>query len=264
MQNYSTNSPESGTRRTGAPALSRGLAVLREIAARPEGAGAAELARKLGIPRATLYRLLGTLVAGGFAQPAPGLPARYVLGPALGRIAGTREPERDLVDLARPVMDALARELGETVKLVVRDGFEALTVAVSLPRRDSCIASRVGTRLPLYVGASQRLLLAHAPPPVRDRVLAGPLDRVASRTITHPGRLRAELDALAARRAFASHGEGVEGVGATAVLIGAPRAEPKAALVAVYVFASQGQRRLADVRRATIRAADAITAAVDA
>ena len=97
----------------------------------------------------------------------------------------------------------------------------------------------------------------------RHQVLAGPLDRVASRTITNPGRLRAELDALAGRRAFASHGEGVEGVGATAVLIGAPRAEPKAALVTVYVFASQGQRRLADIRRATIRAAETITATID-
>ena len=263
MRHYSTNDPETGKRKTGAPALSRGLAVLREIAARPEGAGAAELAGSLGIPRATLYRLLATLVDGGFAQPASPLSARYVLGPALGRIAGTREPERDLVELARPVMDLLARELGETVKLVVRDGLEALTVAASIPRRDSCIASRVGARLPLYVGASQRLLLAHASLAVRDRVLAGPLDRVASRTITHAGRLRAELAVLAGRRVFASHGEGVEGVGATAVLIGRPRAEPKAALVTVYVFASQGQRRLADIRRATIRAAETITTAVD-
>ena len=71
-------------------------------------------------------------------------------------------------------METLAAELGETVKLVVRDGREALTVAAVIPR-DACIASRVGTRLPLHVGASQRLLLAHAPAEIRDAVLASPL-----------------------------------------------------------------------------------------
>jgi IclR family acetate operon transcriptional repressor len=243
---------------TDTPALSRGLAVLRELAARPQGAGAADLARVVGAPRATLYRLLRTLIAEDFVRADPRTPGRYLIGPAIARMAGGGA-ERDLVAIARPAMDALAASLGETVKLVVRDGLEALTAAVSVPERDSCIASRPGARLPLYVGASQRLLLAHAPPDVQRRVLEGPLRRIASRTITQPRRLRAELDALATRREFASHGEGVEGVGAAAALVGASDAEPRAALVAVYVHASQNVRRLAEIRRETIAAATAIT-----
>jgi len=247
----------------GTPALSRGLAVLRALAGRGEGLSAAELAARVGAPRATLYRILRTLVNEGFASPAPGAGGRYVLGPALRTLRAEARQPRDLEPAARPVMDALAARLGETVKLVVREGLEAVTVAVTIPRRDSCIASRVGTRMPLHVGASQRLLLSHAPDKVRDAVLAGPLPRVASRTITSSARLARDLGSLAGRRQVAGHDEGVEGVGATAALVGPERAEPVAALVAVYVFASQGARRLAEIRRRTSEAADAITRALD-
>ncbi len=247
----------------GTPALSRGLAVLRALAGRGEGLTASDLAPVVGAPRATLYRILRTLVSEGFAAPAPGGGGRYVLGPALRTLRTEARQPRDLEPVARPVMDALAARLGETVKLVAREGLEAVTLCVTIPRRDSCIASRVGTRMPLHVGASQRLLLAHAPDAVRDVVLAGPLPRVASRTITSGARLARDLVSLAARRQVAGHDEGVEGVGATAALVGAEDGEPVAALVAVYVFASQGARRLSEIRRRTSEAADAITRALD-
>ncbi len=246
----------------GVPALTRGLALLRQLAAQPEGTSATELAEATGAPRATLYRLLRTLVAEGFAAPAGGAPGRYVLGPALGHMAGAASPGRSLLDAARPVMDSLANALSESVKLVVRDGLTALTVAVSIPRRESYIAARVGHRLPLHVGASQRLLLAHAPADIRERVLQGPLPRAASRTVTSRRRLARDLALLAGRRELASHGEGIEGIGATAALVGPPVLEPVAVLVTVYVYASQSPRRLAEIRRATGKAADAITRAL--
>ena len=255
----STTTPGQGGSDAGTPALRRGLALLRQLAGASEGLAAAELAARLGVPRATLYRLLRALLDEGFAAvTADG--ARYRLGPAVARLvhAGGR---RDVEGAARPAMAALAASIGETVKLVVRDGIEALTVAAVIPR-DACIASRVGTRLPLHVGASQRLLLAHAPAEVREAVLAGPLARLTPRTLTSPQRLRRELALLARRRELASHGEGIDGVGATAALVGPPDAEPLAALVAVYVYASQNARTLARMRRKVLEAARAIDAAL--
>ncbi|GIK85054.1 MAG: IclR family transcriptional regulator [Betaproteobacteria bacterium] len=243
-----------------APALRRGIALLRELALAPDGRNAAELAERLAVPRATLYRLLRTLVEERLVAPSAA-PGRFVLGPAVAQLAAAAGGRRDLEGVARPLMEALAGEIGETVKLVVRDGREALTVAVAIPR-DACIASRLGTRLPLYVGASQRLLLAHAPPEVRDDVLAAPLERITPRTITSPARLRRELETLAKRRDLASHGEGIDGVGATAALVGAGGAEPVAALVAVYVYASQTARTLSRIRRRVLATAATITRAL--
>jgi DNA-binding IclR family transcriptional regulator len=253
---------DSSTKTAGGdtPSLRRGLALLRDLAGAPEGRSAADLGARLGVPRATLYRLLRALADESFVLPtADG--GGYRLGPALAELAGAANGRRDLEGVARPVMEALAATIGETVKLVVRDGREALTVAAVIPR-DACIASRVGTRLPLHVGASQRLLLAHAPADVRESVVAGPLVRVTSRTVASPDRLRRELATLAQRRELASHGEGIDGVGATAALVGPTGREPAGALVAVYVYASQTARTLARMRRAVLDAAATITRAL--
>jgi len=244
-----------------APALRRGLALLRALAAREHGASMSELVESVAMPRATAYRLLRALIDEEFVATAPDATGRYVLGPAVDALRG-RSAQRTLEDAAAPVMDALAAALGETVKLVVRDRLEALTIAVSMPARDSCIASRVGTRLPLHVGASQRLLLAHAPPDVRSAVLDGPLTRHTPRTIVSRARLARELDALATRRTFTSHGEGVDGVGAAAALVGGPESEPRAALVVVYVFGKGGASRRAAILRQAALAATTITAAL--
>lgn len=248
----------------GAPALRRGLALLRAIAAHGDGATMSELAEAVVMPRATAYRLLRALVDEDFVAAAPGATGRYVLGPAVDALRGGGGAGPRLEDVAAPVMEALAASLGETVKLVVRDALEALTIAVSLPSRDSCLVARVGTRLPLHVGASQRLLLAHAPEAVREAVLAGPLARFTPRTIVSRARLRRECEVLAGQRAFESQGEGIDGVGAATALVGREGVEPRAALVSVYVYANRGAARRAAILRQTAAAAAAITAALDA
>ena len=247
----------------GTPALSRGLAVLRALAAHPEGLSAAELAGQVETPRATLYRILRTLVGEGFARATPGAGGRYSLGAAARALGAPAGESPDLAASARPIMEALAARLGETVKLVVREGLEAVTLAVAIPRREACIASRLGNRLPLHVGVSQRLLLAHAPEAVRRAVLVGPLAKVTGRTVTSRSRLARDLVSLAGVTDHAGHGEGVEGVGATAALVGSPGREPAAALVAVYVHASQGALRLRAIRTGVVEAAAAITRALD-
>ena len=83
-----------------------------------------------------------------------------------------------------------------------------------------------------------------------------------ARTITSRARLLHDVAALATRRHVASHGEGVEGVGATAALVGPQDAEPRGSLVAVYIHASQSARSLALIRRRTVAAADTITRAL--
>lgn len=245
-----------------APALRRGLALLRAIAERGDGVTMSELAQAVVMPRATAYRLLRALVDEDFVAAAPGVSGRYVLGPAADALRGNGRAGPSLEDVAAPIMEALAATLGETVKLVVRDGLEVVTVAVSIPFRDSCIASRVGTRLPLHVGASQRLLLAHSSPAIREAVLARPLSRFTPRTIVSCTRLRRELDTIATARVFQSHGEGVDGVGAAAALVGGASMEPRAALVSVYVYANRNLARRAAILRHTAAAADAVTTAL--
>lgn len=76
--------------------------------------------------------------------------------------------------------------------LAVRSGTSALYLDrvsghVSLP-----VVSRAGSRLPLHATGAGKVLLAHAPGDVRDRVLAD-LPRLTPYTVTHAGRLREQL-----------------------------------------------------------------------
>jgi DNA-binding transcriptional ArsR family regulator len=54
-----------------APALSAGLAVLKLLAAATAPVPAGVIARDLGLPRSTTYRLLGVLADGGFVTHFP-------------------------------------------------------------------------------------------------------------------------------------------------------------------------------------------------
>ena len=77
--------------------------------------------------------------------------------------------------------------------MVVREGLETVAVAVSHPSEDSRVASRLHARLPLHVGAGQRLLLSRAPADVVTAVFARPLVRRGPDTITDPEAMRAEF-----------------------------------------------------------------------
>ena len=237
------------------PALERALTVLDRLGENPQGLSAAELAAAAGVPRASLYRMLRVLAEREFVVAAVG---GYRLGPAVTRLA-SRVAMRDLPALAQPLMDALCARTGESVKLVLREGTEAVTVAAAHSGNDARIAVRIGNRLPLYVGASQRLLLSRAPPEVVSAVLASPRARIASGTITGAREMRRSLAELATRRSVAGHSEGIEGVGAVAACVDDATGATRAVLVSVYVQAGKTAARLRELREATEAAAHGLS-----
>ncbi|SCE08286.1 IclR helix-turn-helix domain-containing protein [Streptomyces sp. SolWspMP-sol7th] len=127
-------------RADGAQTLERGLGVLRMLAEAPHGLRASEVAAALGVHRSIAYRLLTALTRSHFA--ARDAAGRYRVGVAFYTLAQRARPP--LVDVAMPVLRALAVELGATACLVVPDGAHAVAVAVvEPPGRDR--ASRTGS-----------------------------------------------------------------------------------------------------------------------
>jgi DNA-binding IclR family transcriptional regulator len=243
-----------------APAVERTVLLLRLLGEQPQGLNTQQLAEITRTPRATLYRILGVLTAHGFVQQAEEGPARYQLGPAVAKLGRQAPQPRNFVALAQPLMEHLAQTVRETVKLVVVDGLDALTLAVADTGLDARVTSRVGTRMPLYVGASQRLLLAHASPELQRHVLAQPLSARASRTLTDRQRLKASLDKLRVESWSQSHSEGIEGVGAAAALVRGARDIVLGAIVAVYLHKSKNAAQLRAIRDAVEATAREISA----
>jgi DNA-binding IclR family transcriptional regulator len=240
--------------------VERAVQLLRLLGEHPAGLGVPQLAGETATPRATLYRILKVLVSHGFVQPTRGTEAGYQLGPAVARLGRQAPQPADLVALARPVMERLAQQVRETVKLIVPRGLAALTVAVADTGLEARVTSRVGTRMPLNVGGSQRLLLAHAPASVLRELLARPLERRTARTFSEPDRLRASLQRLKMTDSIQGHGEGLDGIGAAATLVRGEGDAMLGALVAVYIHAGKTPAQLKTIAQAVEAAAQEISA----
>ncbi|MGY3204863.1 IclR family transcriptional regulator [Streptomyces sp. TE5632] len=145
----------------GSQTLERGLMALRMIAEEPQGVTASDIAARLGVHRSIAYRLLTALVRQNFA--AKDEANRYRIGVAFFTLAQQSRPP--MLDTAQPVLRDLAAELGATACLVVRDGMEAVAVAVVEPPGSGArLSYRIGNRDPLDRGAGGLALLAAADP----------------------------------------------------------------------------------------------------
>ena len=171
---------EKSSQVTGATAsLERGLSLLRAVT-ETGPARADELAKTAGIPLSTAYRYLRTLRTYGFVADAGGLfQPGPVLEPTRGHVG-----RAELVAIASPWLEQLAELTGETAVLVVRAGLRAVCVHQVESEHAVRLAFRIGQALPLYAGAGQRTLLAHAPPEVVRAVFDGECQQLTPNTPT--------------------------------------------------------------------------------
>ncbi len=148
------------TRERGAKTLDNGLRVLEAVAGRPDGSTISDLAQTVGIHRTVAYRLLATLTDHALVSRDP--DGRYRLGPAAAVL--TTAVRADLQQTARPRLRALAESSGATAHLTIRDGPNAVSIAVVEPLHAQMhVAYRVGSRHPLTVGAAGLAILIGSP-----------------------------------------------------------------------------------------------------
>lgn len=107
--------------------LHKALDLLECLAAGP--LTAADISRRIGVTKPTVYRLLGTLQSRGFITKEADV-SRYMIGSAVHALgAGTGSPA-DLISLTRPFTTGLAATFGETVNVAVKSGDQILYVDV--------------------------------------------------------------------------------------------------------------------------------------
>ena len=169
------------------PALRRGLAVLRVLAARPGPVPAAVIARELDLPRSTTYHLLAELVEAGFATHLPE-ERRYGLGVASFELGSAYLRHDPLERLAGPLLRRLVDRVGHTAHLGVLHGGESLYLVKERPSQPETLVTDVGVRLPGQLTASGRAMLAHLPA-AQVRAVLPSADHFVLRTDRGPGNL---------------------------------------------------------------------------
>lgn len=209
----------------GLQSLDRGLEILQLLVERPYTVD--ELSRKLKTPRSTTYRTLTTLRARHLVEREPRQP-RYTLGFGLlpfSRAVLSRVPVRQV---ALGALREIAAHVQETAVLTLHAGDFGVAVE-SIEAADPVrVAPAPGERVPLHVGAPMKAILAFLAPGEIDAYLRRPLERLTSRAITDPRRLRAHLAQIRER----GYAESWEEVYPGAVGVAVPLIGPEGAALA--------------------------------
>lgn len=171
----------------------------------------AQLLTRVDLSRPTLYRLLGTLEQSGFLN-ASGEPQRFSLGSSIAQLAHVWMTSQSVAQIARPMLQRLWEETGETVSLFVPQGVHRVCVAEMESPQPLSFRRGVGYREKLVLGASGRSILAHM------HLAAEELDRYASDTRHTVSSLIPDLETIREQGYATSHHELIEG----AVAVAAP------------------------------------------
>lgn len=221
--------------RGGVQAVERAFDLLEVLATNGDHTGVSELRDATGLPYATIHRLLGTLVAMGYARHDPGT-RKYSLG---ARLVPLGDSASRLFGLwAGQYLAELEEASGETANLAVLSEHAALYVAQVPSRHRMRMFTEVGNRVPPHATAVGKVLLAFRPREVARATIARVgLPARTPNTITDPNRFLAELDAVA-ERGFAID-DGEEEVGVRCVAVPVPGAGGSVAAMSVSGPASR-------------------------
>lgn len=130
-----------------------------------------EIAERVGLHKSTVHRMLATLEDKGFLERDRS-SERYRLGMRIWELSAHRSRSGDPAVICLPEMERLRDTLGETVSLYVRDGNERIRIQAVQSNQAIRRVAPVGVRLPLYVGASSKVLIAFAEPSLAQLMMA--------------------------------------------------------------------------------------------
>lgn len=213
-------------------AIEKALEVLTLFVPSNQELGVAEISQRLGLHVATANRIIKTLAGRGFLQQNRHT-RKYHLGPAVMELANAlyRSLRTEMVQLARPFLEELRDELGETVVFEVWSGEATYIAHVEEGPRKVRIAGTVGDRLPAHAAAGAKAILAFAEEQVVDKALEGGMPSLTPRTITDEGEFRRQLR-VARKRGYAVDREEIDqGINAVAAPVFDHRGKPVAAVV---------------------------------
>jgi IclR family acetate operon transcriptional repressor len=129
-----------------------------------------DAAERLGVSVSTAHRLLGMLVYRDFAEQLP--DRRYGPGRLMQSAAGSHTSASRLRELARPHLQRLVQQTGETVNLMVLAGPDVYFIATVECEHILRAGDRTGRTLPAHLSSGGKAMLGQLPEAELDAVLA--------------------------------------------------------------------------------------------
>lgn len=207
--------------------LSKGLAILENLAGSSNGKGVTELSNELGLTKSNTFRLLQTLTTLGYVKHRD--DKTYAATLKTWQIGRASVESLNLREIAADELAHLAQESGETVYLAVREGLSVIYIYKIDSQKPIRSWNAVGGMAPLHCVGTGKALLAAEYEKLRDQ-MAGSLSAYTDLTITDIDALDADV-AETRRRGFAfDRGEFRERILSFGAAITLPNGEPVGAL----------------------------------
>jgi DNA-binding IclR family transcriptional regulator len=202
----STESTDSGVR-----SVQRALDILALLTEERPVVSIRDIVEETHLAKTTVIRLLQTLEQNGLVW---GTPTGYTAGPGLWRWTHLARSSWELPPETRRQMRDLGSRQRETVNLyMIRDIYRVCIAQQESPQPLRHVV-HVGEELPLWSGASSKILLRDAPDALLTRIA-----RNSPYGDGHVKRLQESITEAAHRGWASSHGEREDGLSAVAVPI---------------------------------------------
>lgn len=187
------NTADKQTDKTGGT-VGKAVTVLDLVAAHGEPVRFMDLLADSPFPKATLFRLLQTLVDQNMLAYDPDRQT-YGIGLKLVRLAHSAWKHASLAPIARPHVDKLSTELGMTVHLAQLEGSQVLYIDKRNALKDVPMYSAAGKVGPGYCTGVGKAMMAFLPEAKRERAIGNQSYFAHTRhTLVSPNELRAELE----------------------------------------------------------------------
>lgn len=218
--------PAAGKSRSGGvQSIERAFAILEILVANGGSMGLSALAAAADLPLPTIHRLARTLVDLGYLRQEPS--RQYTLGPRVLLLAESSSTM--LNSLARPHLERLVDEIGETANLAALDGDQIVYIAQVPSRHSMRMFTEVGRRVLPHCTAVGKAIMAHLPPDeVRDILRRTGMPQHTEHTITDAGTFLEQLD-WSADHGYAND-DGEQELGVRCVAVAVPDVRARLAL----------------------------------
>lgn len=189
--------------------LERAFTILDVLASSGKDQSLAEMTERAGVNRSTCYRLLRILERHHFTDRDP-VTGKYRLGSKLLELGKQSASRFDLAQLARPYLEWLSQESGETAHLGILCDGEVVSIANVDSHHALRISGTLGLRSPAHCSSLGKALLAFLPEAdVNELVRRQGLKPYTRNTITTRAGLKRELQQIR-RRGYAIDDEELE------------------------------------------------------
>ena len=179
--------------------IGKALAVLDAVASYGRPVRFSELLEDSPYPKATLYRLMQVLTKQGMLTYDPDRQT-YAPGLRLVRLAHAAWQSASLAPVARPYLESLSADVGETVHLAQLDGGQVLYVDKINALDPLQMYSQAGKVGPAYCTGVGKAMVAFLPEAEQERILQQQsYHTFTANTLDSPDALRAELLAIQSR-----------------------------------------------------------------